>query len=491
MSEVPPQLPDSPASASAHAQGGFVCPNCGRENEGKFCTACGQKQIHPGDLSLRHAWHHVGHEVAHLDGSLFDSLKLLFTRPGQLTLDFIEGRRVRQVHPIQLFLLFGVVFFFLAHVNAPVDFRAALEMRSNPAAAKLKLEPLMAGAGLTVDQFLDRANARMDAIFKTVETTAFLLQGFWLWVMFRRRRPFLAANIVTALHLACFSMTVWLTIGSLHWVGVSRIITTPLILVAGLVYFLLTARRVYGGSWLGLTGRWLILQLLRMAVILLAVIVVAVSVMRQAASAPVSVAVATVAPSTAVTPTQPIELFDGRSLFGWTLVARDVSTDPTSIWRAKNGVLYASAKPSGYARTSGLYRDYALHVEWRWPAAGGNCGIFLHLNGPDKLWPACLKVQLKAGEAGSLRALRGKTREVGLSGRDPSDVAARKPGVENPVGKWNTCDVVCRGREITVSINGVLENEIKGATVTAGAIALQTDGTPVEFRNLRLAPLPP
>ena len=281
VSEVPPQFPDAPASASAPVHSEFVCPNCGRKNEGKFCTACGQKQIHPGDLSLRHAWHHVAHELAHLDGKLFDTIKQLFTRPGQLTLDFIEGRRARHVHPIQFFLLFGVVFFFLAHVNSPVDVRAIVEMQ--PPAKQQDLTHMVGKRGLTLDQFLDRTSERMNANFKAVDTTAILLQGFWLWVTFRKRRPFLAENMVMTLHLACFSMALWLTIGSLHWLGVSRMIIAPLMLVAGFVYFLFAARRVYGGSWLGLTGRWFVLQLLRMAVIAIAFITTIASVLQHAA----------------------------------------------------------------------------------------------------------------------------------------------------------------------------------------------------------------
>ncbi len=281
MSEAPPLLPASPLPAPTPGPAGFACPNCGTHSEGGFCPACGQKRIHPGDLSLRHAWHHVVHELAHVDGKILHSLRLLFTQPGRLTLDFFEGRRARHVHPIRLFLTFGVVFFFFAHVNSPLDIRALVEMQ--PPAAQQQWAHLVGKRGLTLDQFLDRTNGRMDAIFKTVETTAILLNGFWLWVLFRQRRPYLAEHLVTTLHLACFTMALWLPLSLLHLAGVSRMLTAPVILAALFVYFLLTARRVYGGNWLGLAGRWAILQILRMAVILLALIAVVASVLRQAA----------------------------------------------------------------------------------------------------------------------------------------------------------------------------------------------------------------
>src|SRR5438046_73975 len=77
----------------------------------------------------------------------------------------------------------------------------------------------------------------------------------------------------------------------------------------------------------------------------------------------------------ALSPTQRIELFDGRSLAGWTFVSRDSSIDAASIWSVKDGVIQCAGKPNGYARAPGVFRDYVLQIEWRWPAApGGNSG---------------------------------------------------------------------------------------------------------------------
>ena len=198
------------------------------------------------------------------------------------------------------------------------------------------------------------------------------------------------------------------------------------------------------------------------------------------------------AADTANTPTQPTALFDGRTLAGWTFVAKDPAFDAASIWSVKDGVIHCAGKPNGYARTPAVYRDYALHVEWRWPgAAGGNSGLFVHVNAPDKIWPTCIEVQLKAGDAGSVRCNGGsKVRELNPTAKDPINVSLRSPGGEKPLGEWNSCDVVCRGDTITISINGVPQNEVSSASVTAGAIALQAEGTPVEFRNLTVSPLP-
>jgi Domain of Unknown Function (DUF1080) len=190
----------------------------------------------------------------------------------------------------------------------------------------------------------------------------------------------------------------------------------------------------------------------------------------------------------AIRPTQRIELFDGQGFTGWKLVSGDAQAPAPAIWSVNDGVIVCQGKPNGYARTVQTYRDYQLHVEWRFPAGPGNSGIFLHVTGPDKVWPICLEVQLLSDKAGDIRC-NGGSRVAELTEASPKAVPHRQPSSEKPVGEWNSCDLVCRGNRVTVRVNGVLQNEVTGASVTAGAIGLQAEGKPVEFRNLYIEPL--
>jgi len=188
-----------------------------------------------------------------------------------------------------------------------------------------------------------------------------------------------------------------------------------------------------------------------------------------------------------VTPRRPTELFNGRDLTGWTAVAKGTNT--TDIWWATNGVIRCAGKPFGYLRTLQTYRDYQLHVEWRWPAGPGNSGVFLQLNPPDKVWPYCYEAQLLAGSAGEIRLNGGATLQA-INPPTAKSVPRRLPSSEKPAGEWNSYDLVCRGHSITVRVNGVLQNEVTGTSVDSGCIGLQAEGQIVEFRNLTLAPLP-
>ena len=59
---------------------------------------------------------------------------------------------------------------------------------------------------------------------------------------------------------------------------------------------------------------------------------------------------------------------------------------------------------------------------------------------------------------------------------------------ERPAGEWNCAEIVCVGDHIAVCVNGVLQNECTGS-VRSGYIALQSEGGPVEFRNIWLTRL--
>src|SRR5215831_3361631 len=96
------------------------CANCGAALNGPYCQACGQKAASP-NVSLHEFFHEAFHEFAHVDGKIVQTLRLLLTRPGRLTRDFLDGRRQRYVSPLRLYLTCSLIFFALASVAPRAD----------------------------------------------------------------------------------------------------------------------------------------------------------------------------------------------------------------------------------------------------------------------------------------------------------------------------------------------------------------------------------
>ncbi|QJD81238.1 DUF3667 domain-containing protein [Spirosoma rhododendri] len=91
-----------------------VCPNCGTHlgHDANFCPNCGQEN-HEVKLPLSHIGYEFVESITHFDNKLWNSLKAIFTRPGQMTAEFLEGKRARYVPPARLYVFVSVLFFFL------------------------------------------------------------------------------------------------------------------------------------------------------------------------------------------------------------------------------------------------------------------------------------------------------------------------------------------------------------------------------------------
>jgi hypothetical protein len=194
-------------------------------------------------------------------------------------------------------------------------------------------------------------------------------------------------------------------------------------------------------------------------------------------------------PTPPASPKEVTPLFNGKDLAGWKPHLGDKDADPAKVWSVKDGVLRCEGKPTGYIRTDGAYRDYELVVEWRWPGEGGNSGVLVHTGGPDTVWPRSIESQLGSGDAGDFWVIGG-TDFAEHTDKDERRVPNKTDGSEKPLGEWNTMRIVADNDTLTVFVNDQEVNKATQTTVTSGAICLQSEGTPIEFRRVELRPLP-
>ena len=96
------------------------CENCGTKLTGHYCSYC--SQCGQAAIDYRRSFGHVVldvlNEFLNWDSKFFGTLALLITRPWRLTNEFVSGKRVRHVHPLRLYLLASVLFFFAVNYGA-------------------------------------------------------------------------------------------------------------------------------------------------------------------------------------------------------------------------------------------------------------------------------------------------------------------------------------------------------------------------------------
>lgn len=194
-----------------------------------------------------------------------------------------------------------------------------------------------------------------------------------------------------------------------------------------------------------------------------------------------------------ITPDEPIDLFNGEDLSNWTYDILADDPDPASLYRVEDGIIKNAGRPAAVMRTKQTYKDYEIEVQWRWPDKGGNSGLLLHSSKPRerRIWPKSIECQLQSGQAGDFWVIGEKVRvtdgDKRTKGRHTTNYTDDS---ENELGQWNTMIVQARGDTLKVFVNGDLVNEAWDASASSGAICLQAEGTPIEYRKVLLRPLP-
>ena len=187
-----------------------------------------------------------------------------------------------------------------------------------------------------------------------------------------------------------------------------------------------------------------------------------------------------------------IVLFNGHDFSGWTkVITAEPDSSPDRTWQIVDGVIRCSGKPFGYLATHNSYADYRLTVEYRWYATSDamNSGVFVHKVGPDNFFlPRAIETQLKMGSAGDY-VLLSKASLNGIKNDFVGCVKKMGKSSEKPQGEWNRVEITVRGNTIESRVNGVLQNKGEKMTESFGQICLQSEGGPIEFRNVFIEPL--
>ena len=169
----------------------------------------------------------------------------------------------------------------------------------------------------------------------------------------------------------------------------------------------------------------------------------------------------------------------------WKFFCADESVPIASVWKIipadadVEQVLVCTGEPRGFLFTTEDYRDFELSLEWKFPTeANGNSGVLIYTQEEPRIWPTSMQIQFHQPKAGS----------VFPSGDAKSDNTT-DVALARPVNMWNECRIVSRSGRITVEINGTMAGETTGSVPSSGRIALQSEGSEVHFRRMRLRKL--
>jgi hypothetical protein len=192
-----------------------------------------------------------------------------------------------------------------------------------------------------------------------------------------------------------------------------------------------------------------------------------------------------------------IELFNGQDLDNWNIVVDSEDGEPKDLFYVEDGVMHTLGAPFGYIRTKESFSNYKLHVEWKWTDEPSNSGVLINVQGKELIFPHCIEAQLMNGKAGDI-VLMGKGAGITVEGSDYMveseenrylSITKFEESSEKAAGEWNSYDIISVDGTLELYVNGVLQNKGSSMTLTEGNIALQSEGSPLQFRNIYLQPM--
>lgn len=197
-------------------------------------------------------------------------------------------------------------------------------------------------------------------------------------------------------------------------------------------------------------------------------------------------------------------LFNGKDLSGWHVDVPELDTNKTARnpFIVRDGMLVSLGTPNGHLITDKIYQNYRLEIEYRFAGKPGNCGVLVHASTPRalyKMFPKSLEVQMMHENAGDFWCIveditvpdmekrRGPKADWGITEGKARRIPNLTDGSEKPLGEWNTMTIECVDNAIKVWVNGDMVNHGFNCTVSKGQIAVQAEGSEVEFRKLILS----
>jgi hypothetical protein len=222
-------------------------------------------------------------------------------------------------------------------------------------------------------------------------------------------------------------------------------------------------------------------------------------------------------PAIADEPAAPRAFVDGTGP-GWKALGEAdfvrVNCDPET-WSWKDGVVHCTGRPVGVTRSAKIYTNFELVAEWRHLKSAGNSGFFVWtsekaLEGikPNSLPRGGVEVQVldhgyteqyekSSGKKATWFTTHGDVFAVGTTKMKPfpplsPDGHRSFPSkrLSKGVNEWNHYYVRCINGEVRLWVNG---EEVSGGSdcePRQGYLCLESEGSPVEFRGLKIRELP-
>lgn len=247
------------------------CKSCGYAVSGLYCTACGEKVLTPEDHTMKHYFGALLNAFTFADSKLWNTLKAVVLRPGELSAAYMDGRRVKYMRPVAFFFLANFIYFAVPLFETfNTTLNSQLHNQQYSGWAQRKVEAHLAENGRTQEEFKVLYEAASANNAKLLLVTMVFLLLLPVALLYLRKREYVSAYVTASFELMSFYLWVsTLALGAISLIAlnvqqamgtamtdrsVDEVLSIPLVIL----HFWVTigiGRRFFGCTWLGATWR--------------------------------------------------------------------------------------------------------------------------------------------------------------------------------------------------------------------------------------------
>jgi len=186
-----------------------ICKTCAHTFEGYFCNLCGEKVLDARDKKSTTSLRTVLMATTIADNRFIKSLRLTVLNPGFLSREYVDGRRVPYMRPLQMFFILNVIYFlfpvlqlFNPSLKTQVSYLAHAPIARSIIKHKLATERIsMLGLELMYNDKTNRMAKLMVVLF-------IALAAVPLSLIFRKRNRLFSDHIALAIELSSFNLAI-------------------------------------------------------------------------------------------------------------------------------------------------------------------------------------------------------------------------------------------------------------------------------------------
>jgi hypothetical protein len=269
-----------------------ICKSCGNKFTGFYCNQCGEKILLPRDRTFKTFVSNIRQAISLRDNRFLKSLLLIVTKPGFLSKEIVEGRRVNYVKPLQLFFALNLVYFLFPLLQLfNTSFDTQMYLRTHSPLVQEMVKHKLVTDGYSLQAFRLLYNDKSTSMAKLLIIVFVLLASLPFTIVYRKRNRYFTDHLTLSVELVSFNLLMNALFLSLFLIIINKLIhfthtgwekylddlTLTLIFALTNVYFLFSAGRTFYGQrgfkliikvLLGMLGLFITLEAYRLVLFL-------------------------------------------------------------------------------------------------------------------------------------------------------------------------------------------------------------------------------